>query len=106
MCLDENGKAIRDTNSLVENAEKNIEDLDSKLHDILKENEKLRNDLEKYKAATDRVGDLNELSKSESMTSESHRIICMGQTNVVVHVLHRTKTFKSYVLSSLDIILL
>ena len=96
MCLDENGKAIRDTNSLVENAEKNIEDLDSKLHDILKENEKLRNDLEKYKAATDRVGDLNEISKSESMTSESHtcRIICMGQTNVVVHVLHRTKLDK------------
>ena len=64
------------------------------MHDILKENEKLRNDLEKYKAATDRVGDLNELSKSESMTSESHRIICMGKTtlsNVVVHALHPTK---------------
>jgi len=42
------------------------------LEDILKENNKLRNDLERYKAATDRVGDENALSQNESMKRESY----------------------------------
>ena len=46
--------------------------MDSKLQGILKENERLRSDLDKYKAATDRVGDESTLSQNESMTRESH----------------------------------
>jgi hypothetical protein len=60
--------------------------MDKRLADIIAENDKLRRDLENYKAATDRVGDTNEISTAESMIRGSY----------IFYILFISKIYKNH----------